>query len=220
MISHFNVIANTLQVEAYDRNGREGVLGPDRRDVALGLLPQSHIYSLIFICHASTFRGDQVIILPKFNMEDYLLSIARYHITTLYVVPPIVVAMVKSKVNLERFDLSSVKKIVSAAAPLGEETAEDLRAQYPQWRICQAYGLTETCVVVCSTSPSDIWFGSSGSLLPGIRCRLVSAKGKEIEGHDERGELLVSSPTVTLGYLRRTRRQLRKPSSKTYTGDG
>lgn len=62
-------------------------------------------------------------------------------------------------------------------------------------------GLTETCTVVCSTSPDDIWFGSSGSILPGIECKIVTVEGNEITGYDQPGELLVKSPAVVLGYL-------------------
>lgn len=62
-------------------------------------------------------------------------------------------------------------------------------------------GLTETCTVVSSTAPNDIWFGSSGSLLPGIECKLVTLEGNEITGYDQPGELLVKSPAVVLGYL-------------------
>lgn len=52
-----------------------------------------------------------------------------------------------------------------------------------------------------STDPSDVWFGSCGSLLPDIECKLVTIEGNEIAGYDQPGELWVKSPTVTLGYL-------------------
>jgi long-subunit acyl-CoA synthetase (AMP-forming) len=65
----------------------------------------------------------------------------------------------------------------------------------------QLIGLTETCTVVCSTSPDDIWFGSSGSLLPGIECKIVTVEGVEVTGYDQPGELLVKGPAVVLGYL-------------------
>lgn len=109
--------------------------------------------------------------------------------------------MTKSKSTLEQYDLSSVTAIFTGAAPLGQETADDLQSIFPKWHIRQGYGLTETSTVVCSSSPSDIWFGSSGSLLPGIEVRLVTVEGKEIEGYDEPGELWVKGPSVVLGYL-------------------
>lgn len=201
MISHRNVIANTIQIMMYDGVYRKK-LGDGWRDVALGLLPYSHIYGLIVICHLDTYRGDTVIVLPKFDMQQYLNAIQTYKISTLYIVPPIIINMVKQKQICSKYDLSSVKFIFTGAAPLGKETAEDLQKQYPEWKIRQGYGLTETCTVVCSTWADDIWFGSSGSLLPGYKARIMSSEGNEITGYDQPGELVVSSPSVTLGYLK------------------
>ncbi|KAJ9647375.1 uncharacterized protein PV06_00093 [Exophiala oligosperma] len=201
MISHRNVIANTVQITLYDKPAREAV-APGYHDIALGLLPQSHIYGLIVTSHASTYRGDQVIILPKFDLQHYLNSIQTYKINTLYIVPPIIIAMVKQQQLLQKFDLSSVRCIFTGAAPLGEETAQELAAQYPKWIIRQGYGLTETCTVVCSTSPADVWFGSSGCLVPGYEAKILSIEGNEITGYNQRGELLVKSPSVVLGYLK------------------
>ena len=62
-------------------------------------------------------------------------------------------------------------------------------------------GLTETCTVVSSTAFDDIWFGSSGCLLPSVKARIVSLDGEDITGYDQPGELLVKSPSVVLGYL-------------------
>jgi hypothetical protein len=62
--------------------------------------------------------------------------------------------------------------------------------------------LTETCTVVCSSSPFDIVFGSSGCLLPGYEAKVMSVEGNEITGYDQPGELLVKSPSVVLGYLK------------------
>lgn len=86
-ISHHNVIANTLQIKAFEQNYRDGGdTKPANTEVALGLLPQSHIYGLVVICHAGTYRGDQTIVLPKFELKSYLNAIQRYKITTLFLV--------------------------------------------------------------------------------------------------------------------------------------
>lgn len=201
MISHRNVISNTLQISIYDQPSRDKK-AKNYKDVALGLLPQSHIYGLVVICHASTYRGDQVVVLPKFDLKDYLSSIAKYHINTLYIVPPIIIAMVKNGQALSNYDLSSVKEIFTGAAPLGEETAAELAQQYPSWQVRQGYGLTETSTVVCSTSARDIVFGSSGCLVAGIRVKLMDPEGKEITSYDTPGELWAQSPAVVLGYLK------------------
>lgn len=168
---------------------------------ALGLLPMSHIYGLVVICHSSLYQGDGVVVLPKFELDSCMGAIQKYKINSLFIVPPIIILMTKNKQALSKYDLSSVRTIFTGAAPLGKETAEDLQGQYPNWKIRQGYGLTETCTVVCSSSEDDIWFGSCGSLLPGYEARLVTVEGNEITGYDEPGELLARSPSVTLGYL-------------------
>ncbi len=62
-------------------------------------------------------------------------------------------------------------------------------------------GMTESATVVCSTSEDDICQGTSGSLLPGTRAKIIDQDGNEITEHGKPGELLVQSPSVTLGYL-------------------
>ncbi|PSK42413.1 4-coumarate--CoA ligase-like 7 [Elsinoe australis] len=204
MISHRNVIANTMQIATYDEKYRQTLVEPGNnsyQETCLGLLPFSHIYGLIVVCHVSAYRGDGVIVLPKFEMSSFLQSIQKFRIATLYLVPPIIINMVNNKKTLQNYDLSAVKTIFTGAAPLGEETADDLQKIFPKWEIRQGYGLTETCTVVSSTNPQDNWFGSVGSLLPGIECKLVTIEGNEITGYDQPGELWVKSPSVTLGYL-------------------
>lgn len=62
-------------------------------------------------------------------------------------------------------------------------------------------GMTETCTVVCSSLETDIWFGSSGCLLPSFKAKLISLDGVEITGYDQPGELVLQSPSIVLGYL-------------------
>lgn len=65
--------------------------------------------------------------------------------------------------------------------------------------------MTESSTVVCSTSEHDICQGTSGSLVPGCRAKVVDPDGKEITQYGKPGELLVQSPSVTLGYLHNER---------------
>jgi len=61
--------------------------------------------------------------------------------------------------------------------------------------------MTESATVVCSTSEDDICQGTSGSLIPGTRAKIIDQDGREITEYNKPGELLVQSPSVTLGYL-------------------
>lgn len=38
------------------------------------------------MCHAGPYRGDQIVILPRFELNQYLDTVERYKIGTLYVV--------------------------------------------------------------------------------------------------------------------------------------
>lgn len=82
MLSHQNIIAQVLQVCAFERSSR----GESKHQVSLGLLPQSHIYGLTVICHASAYRGDEVVVMPKFTLPSCLSAIQRFKITSLFLV--------------------------------------------------------------------------------------------------------------------------------------
>ena len=89
MISHRNVIANILQLNTYEKPYRDSLRKSGKAaatETVLGLLPQSHIYSLVVVCHSHPYRGDQIINLPKFEFQQYLQSIQRFRINTLYLV--------------------------------------------------------------------------------------------------------------------------------------
>ena len=79
-----------MQISTFEKPYRDTLMDAGVQssytDVALGLLPQSHIYALVVICHATTYRGDQVINLPKFDLSQYLKAIQRFKINTLYLV--------------------------------------------------------------------------------------------------------------------------------------
>ncbi|EEP79414.1 hypothetical protein UREG_04260 [Uncinocarpus reesii 1704] len=210
MISHRNVIANTLQIATFEAPFRRSLkpAGTDGfTDVGLGLLPQSHIYSLVVMCHAGPYRGDQIIILPKFDLNQYLDTVEKYKIATLFVVPPIILAMLRSKELCDKRDLSAVRSIFTGAAPLGKEPAEEMQQWKPSWSIRQGY--------VCTTSAHDVWLGSSGSIVPGFECKIMSPEGVELTGYDEPGELVVKSPSVVLGYLNNE-----KATKETFLDDG
>jgi acyl-CoA synthetase (AMP-forming)/AMP-acid ligase II len=81
MISHLNVINNILQIEAYERPQRG-----EAHQAKLGMMPQSHIYGLIVICHATIYVGDCVVTLPKYKFDWMLAATERFRIETMFLV--------------------------------------------------------------------------------------------------------------------------------------
>ncbi|KAJ3545731.1 hypothetical protein NM208_g2376 [Fusarium decemcellulare] len=199
MISHYNVISNVLQHATYESLGRQRK-GVTTQAVS-GFLPFSLIYGLVIASHTSTWRGDEVIVLPKFELRAFLASIQRFKIRQLLLVPPVIIQLLQMRDICAEYELSSVQFLYSGAAPLGEETIRDIQSIYPDWTIGQAYGMTETATVVSSPSEHDIFNKASGSLLPGVKAKIIDMEGNEITRCDVSGELLVQAPSVTLGYL-------------------
>ncbi|KAJ4244179.1 hypothetical protein NW762_014560 [Fusarium torreyae] len=199
MISHYNVISNVLQHVTYDSVARaeRGVT----TQAVTGFLPFSHIYGLVIAAHTCTWRGDQVVVLPRFDFHNFLKSVQEFKIRQLLVVPPIIIQILRYKDVCAKFDLSSVRFVYCGAAPLGEETIQEMKGLYPKWTIAQAYGMTETATVVTSSSEDDVFTKGSGSLLPGAKAKIVDQEDKEITEYDKPGELLVQAPSVVLGYL-------------------
>jgi acyl-CoA synthetase (AMP-forming)/AMP-acid ligase II len=98
MISHYNVISNVLQHVTYDSvaRARKGVT----TQAVTGFLPFSHIYGLVIMAHTSTWRGDQVIVLPRFDFQDFLKSVQHYKIRQLFVVIKILLSSISTAKGL------------------------------------------------------------------------------------------------------------------------
>lgn len=80
-----------MQIKTFDKPYRDGIIKDvrnqsDYTENVLGLLPMSHIYGLVVICHTSVYRGDGVIVLPKFEFASTLQAIQKYKINTLFLV--------------------------------------------------------------------------------------------------------------------------------------
>ncbi|RYP13591.1 hypothetical protein DL767_010663 [Monosporascus sp. MG133] len=203
MVSHLNIIANIMQIRWYDQPAktRRGI----ETQVHMALLPLSHIYGLIVVANAGIYRGDGAIVLPRFELKALLECIQRYKVNLMHIVPPIIIMLLRNAELCAKYDLSSMRLVYTGAAPLGAETHEEMRRAFPGWEVAQGYGMTETATVVSSASEDDIVVGTSGSLLPRTRARIVDEEGREVTEPGRRGELLVQSPSVTLGYYHNER---------------
>ena len=103
---------------------------------------------------------------------------------------------------VKKYDLSSVRHLMSGAAPLSSELTTQLVQVLPACWIGQAYGMTETCTAV-TFPPVDRKIGTLGSggvLLPGCTARVLRPDGA-LAAHGEPGELVVTGPSVALGYM-------------------
>lgn len=150
--------------------------------------------------HQGLYSGIQLVVMPKFNLEDFCSFIQDLKITFVYLVPPIVVLLGKHP-SISKYDLSSVRMINSGAAPLTRELVETVHKRLGL-RLKQGYGLSETSPTT-HTQPWEDWdktIGSVGTLLPYQTAKYMSADEKEMPV-GEVGELWIKGPNVFKGYL-------------------
>ncbi|MBD0424868.1 4-coumarate--CoA ligase family protein [Streptomyces sp. TRM S81-3] len=175
-------------------------------DRVLAVLPFFHIYGLTALMNAPLRQGATVVVLPRFDLEQFLAAIQNHRITGLYVAPPIILALAKHPLVAE-YDLSSLKYIVSAAAPLDAKLAAACSERLGLPPVGQAYGMTELSPgthVVPLDAMREAPPGTVGKLIAGTEMRIVSLDdpGKDL-GPGESGEILIRGPQVMKGYLGR-----------------
>ncbi|MFI5568444.1 4-coumarate--CoA ligase family protein [Streptomyces sp. NPDC051740] len=198
MLTHRQIATNLAQLQPLI------TAGPGDR--VLAVLPFFHIYGLTALMNAPLRQGATVVVLPRFDLETFLAAIQNHRITGLYVAPPIVLALAKHPL-VDRYDLSSLKHVVSAAAPLDASLAAACSRRLGLPPVGQAYGMTELSPgthVVPLDAMSDAPPGTVGKLIAGTEMRIVSLDdpGKDL-GPGESGEILIRGPQIMKGYLGR-----------------
>lgn len=103
----------------------------------LCVVPMFHIMGLSVIVYGQLQRGNTVVVMAKFELEKMLEAIEKYRVTHLYVAPPVVLALVRQKEVVRRYDMSSVRDIGSGAAPLGKDMMEECAKVFPRAAIFQ-----------------------------------------------------------------------------------
>ncbi|MFF7360557.1 AMP-binding protein [Streptomyces sp. NPDC008125] len=197
MLTHTSIATNLEQLQPFVPLVQD--------EPILAVLPFFHIYGLTALMNGPLRHGATVVVLPRFDLDQFLAAIEKHRIAGLYVAPPIVLALAKHPA-VARYDLSSLRYIVSAAAPLDAALARACSERLGLPPVRQAYGMTElspgTHVVPLSEeNPPD---GTVGKLIPGTEMRIVrlTDPGQDAEPGAE-GEILIRGPQVMKGYLGR-----------------
>ncbi|MEE1755738.1 4-coumarate--CoA ligase family protein [Streptomyces sp. SP18CS02] len=197
MLTHRSIATNLAQLEPLVPTGPG--------DRILAVLPFFHIYGQTALMNGPLRRGATVVVLPRFELDQFLGAIEKHRVTALYVAPPIVLALAKHPA-VARYDLSSVRYVVSSAAPLDARLAAACSARLNVPPVRQAYGMTELSPGshVTPLDAADPPAGTVGKLVPGTEMRIISVDrpGKDL-GVGEAGEIAIRGPQVMKGYLGR-----------------
>jgi long-chain acyl-CoA synthetase len=193
MLTHGALYANTRQVAMWATHSRPG------EEKVVGALPLFHVFGMTGVMNVALAGGFEVILLPRFRLDQLLKVIAKERATVLLGVPTMYSAINGSQL-LDQYDLSSLRYCISGGAPLPravQETFERLTG----CTLVEGYGLTEAGPV-CTINPFGAARpGSIGLPLPGTLVEITAIDDPDRRlPIGQRGEICISGPQVMAGY--------------------
>lgn len=195
MLTHRNLVAQLCQASVHLPRGDS--------EVAIAVLPFFHIYGMALLLLHGLCRGITLVCLPRFDFEQFLELVQRYRVTQAALVPPIVLGLAKHPA-VDRYDLSSLRRITCGAAPLGLAVEQAVAGRLG-CAVAQGYGMTELSGAALSHSDPEGRGvpGTVGRCWPGMEARVVDLDSGADLGPGYDGELWLRGPTVMRGYFGR-----------------
>jgi acyl-CoA synthetase (AMP-forming)/AMP-acid ligase II len=189
-LTHDAVVASLRQIAGTPHLA----LGP--ADMVGMVVPYAHGFGCLFLNHALR-SGARVVSLPRFDFDQFLGMIQEYRVTVTPVAPPVALALARAP-QVDRYDLSSLRMILVAAAPCSAEV-ERACADRLGCVVGQALGMTEAAPLTVAAEP--VMHGSVGCLVAGTEAMVVDPVTGRRLGPGETGELWVRGPQLMRGYL-------------------
>lgn len=191
VLSHRNLVVNVDQVLS--------MLELTGADSTVAFLPFFHIYGLNVLMNPFLAAGARIVTMPRFDLEAFLTHIQTHRPRHILVAPPVAIALAKHPM-VDKFDLSSIETLISAAAPLGVETAEAVGRRLG-CRAVQGYGMTELSPMSHCVPPGKLRPGSVGVATPNTEWKIADPETGAALPNGQEGEVWVRGPQVMLGYL-------------------
>jgi len=196
MLSHHNVSINCSQFMPPEND----FLSP--HSTVMSPLPFFHIYGLVAGALAQARLQNTLVTMRSFDFMRFLELCDEYKPERAHLVPPIVLGLTKHPA-VDDFDLSSMKMILSAAAPLGGDVAKALHERIGV-QCKQAWGMSELSPAGTVTPDDDLVdYQTIGPVVGGSFSKIVCLEtGVNLPpGEENTGELCIKGPQVMLGYL-------------------
>jgi long-chain acyl-CoA synthetase len=169
-----------------------------REDVIIDLVPFSYLFGLFEVLFGSIIQGSTVVLIPSFTPRAFLEAVDKEKGTISFGVPAMynALAMVRDEI-LERYDLSSLRLVVTAGAKSFPKLMQILEDKF-NLSLYEVYGLTEVSAVSISTADSRK-LGTVGK--PICRLKILDDNGKAT-AIGEIGEAVFNAPWVMKGYYK------------------
>lgn len=193
MLTHFNLVANTAQYLS--------LACTTENDVVLSIPPMCHIYGWTVIVNVIMSVGATAITMAQFQFDNFLQLLQDHKVTQAFVAPSIV-QLLATHPCVDNYDLSNLKTLISAGAPLSG-TLLDACAKRLSCVIMQGYGMTEAGPIThFGYAQAELnRHGTIGHLYPDTLCRIIDVVSQQDLGIDCDGEIWVKGPQLMKGYL-------------------
>ncbi|URE38225.1 4-coumarate-coa ligase [Musa troglodytarum] len=201
MLTHRSLITSVAQ----QVDGDNPNLYFHQEDVLLCVLPLFHIYSLNSVLLCGLRAGAAILTMKRFEISAMLELVQRYRVTVAPFVPPIVLELVKSPL-VDCYHLSSIRTVMSGAAPMGKELEDKFMAKLPNAKLGQGYGMTEAGPVLSmclafAKEPFPMKSGSCGTVVRNAELKIVDPDTGASLGRNHRGEICIRGAQIMKGYL-------------------
>ncbi|HXG04691.1 MAG TPA: AMP-binding protein [Candidatus Binatia bacterium] len=167
-------------------------------DVFLIYLPLGLNWGYLTLLQA-LMVGGRAVLLDRFSTRAALELIERERVSFIPSAPASLIAMLNDP-DLPRFDLSSLRVVITGGASCPVETIRAFRARVPG-HLIELYGMLETGFHTFTrlTDDPEAVTGTIGRPAPGMRLRLIDEHGRDVPAGAE-GEIAAEGPSVHLGY--------------------
>jgi long-chain acyl-CoA synthetase len=197
MLTHRNLVANTLQAAAWFPGLREG------GEVLLGAVPLFHAYGLTGVLLLGVAAAAEIVLLPRPRPLGVVLEAVQRFRPTLFPGVPTLYAGLVDHPRVADYDLRTGTLCLSGAAPLPASLVERFEA-ISGGRLVEGYGLTETSPLTHGNPVrGERREGSIGLPVPSTDARVVSLETGEPLPPGRDGEIEVRGPQVMRGYWNR-----------------
>lgn len=191
MLTHNNLYSNAVSSAASH--------GTKSTDITIVALPLSHSFGLTTMNKAYKY-GNLHILMRRFQAEEAFRLIEKYKVTDFPGVPAMFMMMLNSPESA-KYDLSSLKKCLSAGAPFPLAGMTAFQQKF-NCQVFEGYGLSEASPAVATNyHDRPVKPGSIGQPMPGVQVRIVDEQMRDVPA-GVAGELLVKGPNVSAGYYK------------------
>jgi long-chain acyl-CoA synthetase len=213
MLTHRNLVANMLQVEAWNQPLVDQPPKIDRL-VIVTALPLYHIFALTACFLLGLRTGGMCLLIPNpRDIRGLIKELSHYKVNIFPAVNTLYNALLNNP-DFGKIDWSMFKCAIGGGMAVQKPVAEAW-VKATGKPIIEGYGLSETSpVLTCNRGDITEWTGTIGLPLPSTDISIRDEDGRELQ-NGEQGEICARGPQVMLGYWRSP-----EETAKAMTADG